>query len=403
MQNNIQKVPLKKIGTLVKREVALLPFEKYRTIGCKLYGLGVYERGTKTGGEIATSKMFLVRSNDFLINRIWAQKGSVGIVPPELDGSVVTNDFPVIQLNLEKIFPKYLAFFVKTQQFWEECKKHSHGTSGRERLSPKDLTDIEIPLPPLKEQQRIVVTLELLMTKIEGARRERTQTEKEIENIKRSVLRFFFSPFEYELRRLEDACEAIIDNLHSTPRYDGNEFPCVRSQDVNDGCINFLSALKTGVDEFNERIRRAEPRTGDIVYVREGDVGRCAVINGTQRFSLGQRVMMFRPDQSKVDPKFLFYQLISPPFHEDQVLCSMTGTTSRHVNIKELRDMKIIIPPLLDQRRIVAHLDRLLVKVDEVRRLQAETEREMEALVPAVLAKAIGGGGMILPRWIKTF
>jgi type I restriction enzyme S subunit len=100
--------------------------------------------------------------------------------------------------------------------------------------------------------------------------------------------------------------------------------------------------------------------------------------------------MMFRPDQSKVDPKFLFYQLSSPPFHEDQVLCSMTGTTSRHVNIKNLRDMKIILPPLPEQRRIVAHLDSLQAKVDEVKRLQAETEREMVALVPAVLAKAFG-------------
>jgi type I restriction enzyme S subunit len=53
-----------------------------------------------------------------------------------------------------------------------------------------------------------------------------------------------------------------------------------------------------------------------------------------------------------------------------------------------LKNLKIPKPSLPEQRRIVAHLDRLQAKVDEVKRLQAETEREMEVLVPAVLAKA---------------
>jgi type I restriction enzyme, S subunit len=367
--------------------------QTYKRVTAQLHAKGIILRDEVEGALIKTKKQRVCKAGDFLVAEIDAKLGGFGIVPSNLAGSIVSSHYFLFDIDITKLAREYLDFFIRTEDFQKQVT--ARGSTNYAAIRPPDVLQLEIPLPPLKEQQGIVITLNLVITKIEKARKERAETETEIMNIKRSLLRSFFSPVEYELKKLEDACEAIIDNLHSTPRYDGNEFPCVRSQDVNDGYINFISALKTGVDEFNERIRRAEPRVGDIVYVREGDVGRCAVVDGTQRFSLGQRVMMFRPDQNKVDPKFLFYQLTSPLFHEDQVLCSMMGTTSRHVNIKDLRNMRIIIPPLPEQRSIVAHLDRLQINVDKVKRLQAETEREMVALVPAVLAKAFGGSSNV--------
>ena len=76
---------------------------------------------------------------------------------------------------------------------------------------------------------------------------------------------------------------------------------------------------------------------------------------------------------------------------QNQVLVGMTGTTSRHVNIKRLRYVKVNTPALDEQRRIVAYLDTLQSKVDGLKHLQAQTQAELTALLPSVLDQAFRG------------
>src|SRR5205823_1919579 len=112
---------------------------------------------------------------------------------------------------------------------------------------------------------------------------------------------------------LECACAAIIDNLHSNPAYADEGVSCVRSPDVGWGTLHLDRTLKTSEAEYVHRTVRGEPTVDDIVLVREGGgTGKAAIVKEGQRFSLGQRVMMIRPDKSQVLPKFFLYQLLSP-------------------------------------------------------------------------------------------
>ncbi|MDQ2829029.1 MAG: restriction endonuclease subunit S [Chloroflexota bacterium] len=128
-----------------------------------------------------------------------------------------------------------------------------------------------------------------------------------------------------------------------------------------------------------------------IVYVREGDVGRCAVVDGSHRFSIGQRVMMFRPNVGVILPRFLLLQLMSSPVLDDQVRSGKTGATAHHVNIKQLRQIRINVPSLMEQQCIVDYLNSFQAKVDTIKRLQAVSAIELDALLPAVLARAFRG------------
>jgi len=85
-------------------------------------------------------------------------------------------------------------------------------------------------------------------------------------------------------------------------------------------------------------------------------------------------------------------ETIARIFLEDQVLCSMTGTTRRHINIKNIRNIKISLPPLPDQPRIVTHLNSFQNMLDEVKLLQAETETQITALIPSILNRTFMGG-----------
>ena len=355
MSNGWQSVTLGRILRKSEEWIDLEPDREYKEVTVKLWGKGAVLRGTRSGAEIAADRRLAVREGQLLLSRIDARNGALGVVPSSLDGAVVSNDFPAFNVDRSLALPEFLGWIIKTGRFVELCKAASEGTTNRVRLQEAKFLEMDVPLPPLDEQRRIVARIEELAAKIEEAQELRMAASAEIQAIWSSTLRWTFSTLGGDYQTLESICEDIIDNLHSTPAYDGTDYPCIRSQDVGWGRMDFANALRVSEAEFDERIRRGEPRYGDIVFVREGDIGRCAVVDGSQRFCLGQRVMMLRPG-AYVDPHFLMYQLMSPQVLQNQILTMKAGTTSHHVNIKHLRVVPVLAPPLPVQNCIVARL-----------------------------------------------
>jgi type I restriction enzyme S subunit len=168
--------------------------------------------------------------------------------------------------------------------------------------------------------------------------------------------------------------------------------PCIRSSDVGWGELFLETARKTSEAEYTRRTVRGEPTENDIVLVREGGgTGKAALVEKHHRFSLGQRVMMLRPDQSVVLPKFLLYQILSPFIYDEQIVPLSKGSASPHLNIGSLRKFKFILPPLDEQRRIVAYLDGLQAKVNALRELQVKGGEELSALMASILDKTFKG------------
>lgn len=75
------------------------------------------------------------------------------------------------------------------------------------------------------------------------------------------------------------------------------------------------------------------------------------------------------------------------PFTEPSKLSSALAT----INHRQLKAFRVFKPPLPEQRRIVAYLNNLQAKVDALKRLQAETAAELDALLPSILDKAFKG------------
>ena len=231
-----------------------------------------------------------------------------------------------------------------------------------------------------------------MAAKIEEARELRKQTAEEAATLWTTSLRSEFDRCRCDEVPLERLCASIIDNLHSNPRYADTGVPCVRSPDVGWGTLNLDTALKTDEVEYRRRTVRGEPQADDIVLVREGGgTGKAALVLPNQRFSLGQRVMMLRPDKRCVLPKFFLYQLLSPLIQEDQIGRLSKGSASPHLNIGALRKFPFKLPPLQEQRHIVAELDDLRAQVDSLKRQQVETSVELDALMPSILDKAFRG------------
>jgi type I restriction enzyme S subunit len=384
------------LGDVLRRSEHIIPLDPemtYKEVTVRINGKGVVERRQVQGVEIAADRRYQVKSGQFIISRIDARHGASGLIPDELDGAVVTNDFPLFDVAEDRLEAGFLGWMSKTASFVELCKRASEGTTNRVRLSESRFKALSIQLPTLDEQHRIVARIEELAAKVMEARLLRSSTLDELAAMRAAQSRRVFESQHAPHVPLETLCVAIIDNLHSNPVYaDGGAVPCIRSSDVGFGVLDLTNARRTDEPEYQRRTVRGEPQVDDIVLVREGGgTGKCALVLPEHRFSLGQRVMMLRPDQHKVLPKFFLYQLLSPTIQEDHIQPLSKGSASPHLNIGTLRHFPFLLPSVSEQAQIVKYLDSLKVKLDAVNALQTETASELAAMLPAILDKAFKG------------
>lgn len=163
-------VPLREAAVPVSRAVIPLVGENYRQLGVRLWGQGAYEREPVDGSLTKYQQLFRAEHGDIVINKIWARNGSVAVVDETLSGCHGSNEFPMFSPIPDRLDPRWMHWITKTRDFWTQCDQKSQGTSGQNRIKPERFLDVEIPLPPLDEQRRIIERIEELAAKVEEAR-----------------------------------------------------------------------------------------------------------------------------------------------------------------------------------------------------------------------------------------
>ncbi|MBL8529942.1 MAG: restriction endonuclease subunit S [Burkholderiales bacterium] len=156
------------LGELLRRfdEAAVLdPVADYHEVTIKLWGKGVISRGKVRGSDVVSVRR-VVRANQLILSKIDARNGAIGLVPPELDGAIVSNDFPSFEVrDPERCDAAFMGWLVRSAPFVELCKAASEGTTNRVRIKEDRFLDQQIELPPLPEQQAIVARLDALAEK----------------------------------------------------------------------------------------------------------------------------------------------------------------------------------------------------------------------------------------------
>lgn len=161
----------------IKRPVQLKDEQDYKLVTIKLNHKGVVLRETKKGAEIK-SGMYEVKEGDFILSGIDARNGAFGIVPAELDGAVVTNDFWYFEIDETIISKKLFLELTATSWFDEICKLGSDGTTQRIRLQKDKFFNQPILLPGEDEQEQ-------LLDKLLGIKQKRTALSAELGNQKK--------------------------------------------------------------------------------------------------------------------------------------------------------------------------------------------------------------------------
>lgn len=160
---------------------------------------------------------------------------------------------------------------------------------------------------------------------------------------------------------LQDACKTIVDCPHSTPNYtsENTGFMCIRTSIVKKNRIEWEKVEYIPEKEYYQRIQRKKPTKGDVIYTREGAIlGIAAVIDRDCNVALGQRSMLLSPDDRYCTPEFLSVAMNFDSFL-DSALKGMSGSASPHINVGDIKEFQMIIPPIKYQKDFTAFVSQV--------------------------------------------
>ncbi len=107
-------LPLEAVLTKSNEWVELQPDEQYPEVTVRLWGKSVVSRRQVSGSEIVVGRRLVVHAGQFILSRIDARNGALGLVLATLEGAVVSNDFPAFKVNSARIVPAYLQWLTRT-------------------------------------------------------------------------------------------------------------------------------------------------------------------------------------------------------------------------------------------------------------------------------------------------
>jgi len=366
--------------------------KEYLSITVKRRHGGLEIRERLFGHQIATKKQFRLVPGAFIISRIqcWHQAYAiVGDVPSNTIASMNYDQF-AISPDVDSRFFWWLSH---GPAFTEAVRSSAVGVVIEKMVfNRNEWLQKSVRLPPLTEQQRVVARIEELAAQINEARTLRQQAIEEAEALGATASNRLFR----ETENTQPLAELIAEGttisygvLVPGPEVDDG-VPFIRVQDLS---VNNPPARPSKrIDrEVEKAYRRTRLHGGEILLAVVGaTIGKVGVAPDSWKGANIARAVCRIVPGPRIDRDFLVYAFQSQDVQERFRTATRT-LAQPTLNIGQLAQTQIPVPPLPEQRRIVAHLEALQTEVDELRRLQMETASELEAMMPSILDRAFKG------------
>lgn len=393
MIKNFSMVALSEMLTQDQSYIEAPEARLYPKLSVKLYGKGVMLDTPADGSTLKMKRHQLAKAGQVILSEIWGKKGAIGFVPPEGDGALCTSHFFLFDVNRDKLEPKYLQAIFTANYLEEQLDADARGTTGYAAVRPKNLLAARIPLPSLEEQRRIVSRIDELAAKIEEARGLRREALKQAKSVVHSSLTLVFESRNgksgWERKPISEAAEIARGKFahrpRNEPRFYGGSIPFIQIGDISNSNRRIQQHSQT-LNEDGLAISRLFPKSTVVIAITGATIGVTGILDFDSCFP--DSIVGLIARQNVATPDFIYWAL---EYAKNAALAEATQTTQPNINLGNLEKLRIPIPPLEEQLRIVTYLDNLQAKVDALKKLQAETSAELDALLSSILDKAFKG------------
>ena len=265
-----------------------------------------------------------------------------------------------------------------------------------------NLQEFPTPIPPLAEQQRIVVRIESLFSKLDEAKEKAQAVVDSFETRKAAILHKAFTGEltakwrkehgvgmeSWEVRTLDSVCSSIFDGDHMPPPKAESGIPFLVISNVNTGHLTFENTRFVPQEYYDTLSDTRKPQLGDVLYTLVGSFGIPVVVNSKRPFCFQRHMALLRPID--VSPQFLWYILQTPEMY-DKASSIATGTAQLTVPIKGLRAMTIPRPNIAEQVEIVRILDGFFAREQSAKEAAEAVLDQINLMKKSILARAFRG------------
>ncbi|MDR0701828.1 MAG: restriction endonuclease subunit S [Azoarcus sp.] len=372
--------PTVALGELLSRsdEQAIIdPAVDYHEVTIKLWGKGVVSRGKVRGSDIVSVR-HVVRTNQLILSKIDARNGAIGLVPPELDGAIVSNDFPsFVFRDLGGCVPAFMGWLIRSAPFVELCKAASEGTTNRVRIKEERFLKQQIALPPLSEQQAIVTHLDALAEKTRQVEAHLDAAERDAEHL--LAIRFQDAIADAPMRTMAEVAPLIRREISIDPESNYTELG-VRS--FYKGTFHRRTVL--GTDFSWQNLYRV--KSGDLVFsnIMAWEQG-IAIAKPEDDDCIGNhRMLTCEANADYAVTSFLYYYFTTQEGFA-KIYAASPGTAARNRTMTASALMTLEVPmPLLAVQQA---FDRLHAKIAALKVKHTAIRAANAALLPATLER----------------
>lgn len=386
--NFTHKYPMVRIGSFLSRNTDRTEVQDdviYKRITVRTNNGGVCLRDEVKGSSIGTKKQTIVKAGQFIVSKIDARNGAFGIIPEELDGAIVTQDFPTFDVDNSKVLTQFLVLVSTTPTFIEFAKSCSNGTTNRKRIDVDEFLEQMIPLPTLQKQKKILDSYNENITIMYNLQEEvinlKSQLYKNVQvelgvnpNSQNTISGNFFKithfkdvkewgvdfilkkkgnvSKKYETKKIKDLCSVGSGGTPSRSNksfYNGN-IPWIKTGEILNNIITSTEESIT-MDAIEHSSAKVYPKGSLIMAMYgQGDTrGRTAKLGidaATNQacavmFNINDRIIM-------TDYLWLYLQVM---YNDIRLLAS--GNNQPNLNAEKIKNYDVILPPFVIQQKLI--------------------------------------------------
>lgn len=414
-----------RVGSLLSQVTTRVKAEsesEYKMAGVRWYGEGVFHRETVRGDGMSANYVTPLVVGALIYNRLFAWKASFAVVPPELAGCYVSNEFPQFIPDASQILPEYLYLFCTREATIRAVNTASTGSSAvsRNRFKEEEFLGFEISLPPLSEQKAIVARWRKAQDEI-AATRERVgrgattidarffadlglRSPDQLtmpkafavwwEDFLRWGVGFNFlnqsgadlSCGKYPVAELGSLLDLVQYGTSEKANTNSDGVAVVRMNNVVDGQFDLTNLKHLRLPKIE--VAKLALKEGDILFNRTNSkelVGKCAVFHAKGEYVFASYLIRIRAKPAMADADFLAYAINSPIGRQQINALSRQIIGQANINTVELRSLQIPLPPLTVQQQIMERVASGRAEIAREREAAENLSRSINAEVEALI------------------
>ncbi len=180
----------------------------------------------------------------------------------------------------------------------------------------------------------------------------------------------------------------ITDGAHHTPTYVDRGIPFLSVKDMSSGQLSFSGTRFISKDQHDNLSKRCHPEKGDLLLTKIGTTGVPVLVETDEEFSIFVSVALIKFSQKNISGRYLSL-LVKSPLVKKQSEDGTEGVGNKNLVLRKINNFIFPLPPLAEQRRIVAKIDQLMARCDELEKLRAEWEQKRLTVHTAALNRLI--------------